>query len=85
VTDYRLYTLDASNHINNAHDIICDSDADALVEAGRLLKPSQRAEVWQRTRLVAKIEALRYYSAVAAPGLARLVAACCSATSGDVG
>ena len=55
MTDYKLYTLDGTDRIDRSADIECASDADALAEARRMLKPTQRAEVWQRERFVAKV------------------------------
>lgn len=56
---YRCYILDAENHIVQAHDLDCDTDAQAVSTAEGLLArdPYHRAaEVWRATRRVAKLE-----------------------------
>lgn len=56
---YRCYILDAEDHILQAHDLTCESDAEAESEAKSLLAqdPYHRsAEVWLATRRVARLE-----------------------------
>ena len=56
---YRCYILDAEDHIVQAHDLDCESDAQAESAAEDLLAqdPYHRSvEVWQATRRVAKLE-----------------------------
>ena len=56
---YRCYILDSEEHILQAHDLDCESDADAASSAEALLShdPYHRSvEVWKSTRRVAKVE-----------------------------
>ena len=56
---YRCYILDADDHIVQAHDLDCETDAQAASTAGDLLAhdPYHRAvEVWRATRRVATLE-----------------------------
>jgi hypothetical protein len=62
---YRCYILDAEDHILQAHDLECGTDAEAASAAGGLLAqdPYHRAvEVWKATRRVVKLDrdAARY-------------------------
>jgi hypothetical protein len=56
--EYRLYCLDGAGKITKAHDISANSDEDALMIA-RSKKMPMRCELWQRSRLVAKLPANR--------------------------
>jgi hypothetical protein len=59
MTGYRCYILDADGHIVQAHDLDCDTDAQARWAAEGLLAgdPYHRAaEVWKATRRVLKLE-----------------------------
>ncbi len=59
MTSYRCYVLDAEDHILQAHDLTCDSDAHAAVIAETLLDQDPyytAAEVWRSTRRIAKLE-----------------------------
>jgi len=56
---YRCYILDAEDHIVQAHDLDCESDANATAAAESLLAqdPYHRsAEVWKATRRVVKLD-----------------------------
>ena len=56
---YRCYILDAEDHIVQAHDLDCETDAQATTSAEGLLArdPYHRAvEVWRATRRVTKLE-----------------------------
>ena len=56
---YRCYILDAEDHIVQAYDLDCDTDAQAAVTAASLLTndPYHRsAEVWNAARRVTKLE-----------------------------
>ena len=56
---YRCYILDADDHIVQAHDLDCETDAEAESTAERLLArdPYHGAvEVWKATRRVLKLE-----------------------------
>jgi hypothetical protein len=56
---YRCYVLDAEDHILQAHDLDCESDAHAATLAETFLSqdPYYRfAEVWKATRRIAKLE-----------------------------
>jgi hypothetical protein len=51
---YRLYLLDSCGHIYSARDIACEDDQAARNEAEKASTKSD-VEVWERSRLVAKI------------------------------
>ena len=56
---YRCYILDADGHIVQAHDLDCDTDAQAGWAAENLLAcdPYHRAaEIWNATRRVLQLE-----------------------------
>ncbi len=56
---YRCYILDAADHIVQAHDLDCESDAQAEATAENILvlDPYHRsAEVWHAARRVVKVE-----------------------------
>jgi hypothetical protein len=62
---YRCYVLDAEDHIVQAHDLDCETDADAEAAAAGLLARDpyhQSVEVWHAARRVAKLarEAARH-------------------------
>ncbi len=56
---YRCYILDADDHIVQAHDVDCDTDAQAESTAAGLLARDPyhgSAEIWCATRRVTKLE-----------------------------
>lgn len=56
---YRCYILDADDHIVQAHEFECETDAQAAETAGYLLTQDpyhQAAEVWSAARRVIKLE-----------------------------
>ncbi len=56
---YRCYILDANDHIVQAHDLDCDTDAQAESSAQSLLARDPyhgSVEVWKATRRVMKLE-----------------------------
>ena len=56
---YRCYILDAEDHIVQAHEFECETDAQATQMAGHLLAQDpyhQAAEVWSAARRVIKLE-----------------------------
>jgi hypothetical protein len=56
---YRCYILDADDHIVQAHDLDCDTDAQAKSTAEGLLARDPyhgSVEVWSATRRVTKLE-----------------------------
>jgi hypothetical protein len=56
---YRCYILDAEYHIVQAHELDCETDAQAKETAGHLLAQDpyhQAAEVWSAARRVIKLE-----------------------------
>ena len=52
---YKIYVIDARNHITNAHDFEGIDDLSAFDKANKL-RHADAAEVWQSTRLVARIQ-----------------------------
>jgi hypothetical protein len=56
---YRCYILDPDDHIVQAHDVDCDTDAQAEATAKRLLARDHyhlSAEIWCAARRVTKLE-----------------------------
>ena len=51
---YRIYLIDDHNHFARALDFEGPDDLSAL-DTANLLRQSQAAEIWQSTRLVARI------------------------------
>jgi hypothetical protein len=59
MADYRCYILDADDHIVQAHDLECETDAQAGSTAEGLLARDPyhgSVEVWNATRRVMKLE-----------------------------
>jgi hypothetical protein len=54
--EYRLYCIGGDGHFEKSHEIVADDDDDALTKA-RALKLPVKCELWERGRMVAKIEA----------------------------
>lgn len=54
MAEYRVYQLDGAGHIIRGHDIICDTDEAAVVQAG-LLGIREAYEIWSGQRLIASI------------------------------
>ena len=52
---YRLYCFDGANKISGVHEIEAENDALALEES-KSIKPGVRCELWQRERLVGRID-----------------------------
>jgi len=57
MTDYRIYCLDATGHIGLADWIEAATDEDAVAQARRMKRDALKCEVWQRSRLVAVLNA----------------------------
>jgi len=53
---YRLFTLDRAGHFSDVHEIFCVNDAEALLHASKMVN-SHGVEVWQRGRLLTRIQA----------------------------
>ncbi len=53
---YRLYFLDASNHITSAQDFECQEDGGAISHALDFAD-ERNVELWSEARLVARISA----------------------------
>lgn len=51
---YRLYHLGPDNHIRQAESLECEDDG-AAVEAARARQEDQALELWQDTRVVARL------------------------------
>jgi hypothetical protein len=52
--DYRLYLLDGTGNITSAESLRANSD-DEAVAAAKSLKKGERCEIWDRQRLVGRI------------------------------
>jgi hypothetical protein len=59
MTKYRIYLLDHADHIVWGHDVVCDTDEDALATAKIGLSPAEIAEVWTGTRRVGQVSGNR--------------------------
>jgi hypothetical protein len=57
MADYRVYFLDASNHIATAKELECASDDDAIAAALQF-EDDRDLELWSGARLVARLAAL---------------------------
>ena len=55
VASYRAYFLNSGGHIVRAVELACDTD-DAAAEAARRLLNGQPIELWERARMVARLE-----------------------------
>ena len=56
---YRCYILDAEDHIVQAYDLDCETDAEAESAADRLLSQDPyhcAAEVWRSTRRIVRLD-----------------------------
>jgi len=58
MTEYRLYCLDGAGKIDLADWFEAANDCAALSEAQRLKPNAARCEIWQRNRLVAKLNGM---------------------------
>lgn len=58
---YRLYFLNEDNRISAAEELACSADDMALSQA-RQKSAGRAAELWDRTRLVARLGAVRIKS-----------------------
>lgn len=56
--DYRLYCLDGAGKFTKSHEIRADSDKEALA-AARAMKLPVKCELWNRSRMVATLDAHR--------------------------
>ena len=52
---YRLYGLDGDGHISLADWLEAETDEEAVAKARQLRPDAHDCEVWEQTRLVAKI------------------------------
>ena len=52
---YRIYCLDGAGHIGLADWIEADTDEEALKAVRELRPEAHRCEIWQKSRLVAKL------------------------------
>ena len=55
MSDYRLYCLDRDGQITLAEWIEADSDEEAITRARELRPNVYKCEIWQKNRLVAKL------------------------------
>ena len=55
MAEYRLYCLDGDGSFTQAHEISAADDKEALSQA-REMELTVRCELWQRGRLVAKLD-----------------------------
>lgn len=56
VADYRLYCLDGANRFDRAENFEAPDDNEAVRRARSLMGAALKCEVWQRNRLVARID-----------------------------
>jgi hypothetical protein len=57
MAEYRLYQLDAADHIVAGYSVHCISDHAALAAARRLAERATAVEVWQKTRCLGSVTA----------------------------
>jgi hypothetical protein len=57
LSSYRLYCLNGSGSIDFAEDLDAGSDDEAIAEARRRKRNALKCEVWDGSRLVAKLDA----------------------------
>jgi hypothetical protein len=57
MAEYRLYQLDAADHIVAGYSVLCISDRAALAAARRLAERAPAVEVWQHTRCLGSVTA----------------------------
>jgi hypothetical protein len=57
--DYRIYSVNSQNHIDSPLTIITCIDDEEAVEHAKQLKQDLDLELWQETRLVARIGSTR--------------------------
>jgi hypothetical protein len=57
MAEYRLYQLDAADHIVAGYSVYCISDRAALAAGRRLAERTTVVEVWQHTRCLGSITA----------------------------
>ncbi len=55
--NYKIYSLDKVGHIASAQDLDCVDDLDALDWAEKTASHGTGMEVWQGSRLVARVKA----------------------------
>ena len=55
MAEYRLYQLDAAEHIVAGFSVHCISDRAALAAARRLAQRAAAVEVWQNTRCLGSV------------------------------
>lgn len=53
--DYRIYSVNSQNHIDSPPTIITCIDDDQAIKHAKQLKQDLDLELWQETRLVARI------------------------------
>ena len=58
MASYRVYFIDDHGHIRSARERECETDAEALAFAEQVAE-GQSVEIWNRARLVGRIEARR--------------------------
>jgi hypothetical protein len=58
MAEYRLYQLDAADHIVAGYSVLCFSDRAALAAARRLAERAPAVEVWQHTRCLGSVTAI---------------------------
>lgn len=54
---YRAYFFDTSNHIRHAHDLECETDAEACERLEAMDRRGFSAELWRGTRKLASLPA----------------------------
>ena len=57
MAEYRLYQLDAADHIVAGYSVHCISDRAALTAARRLAERGTAVEIWLKTRCLGSVTA----------------------------
>lgn len=56
--EYRIYVLSAPEKIDGpAHDIVCDTNEEAVSRAAEFLRDDNYVEIWQGSRMVRRLRA----------------------------
>jgi hypothetical protein len=56
VSEYRVFVLDSKGKVTAGLALFCADDATAMIEGKAMLTATQRAEVWQGSRMVGVVE-----------------------------
>jgi len=55
MAEYRIFSVNDKNCIDGASTVVTFDSDDEVIRAAQLLRPGQRIEIWQGTRVVAAL------------------------------